>query len=82
MEKYEQERFAKLQKLREKGIDPFGGRYDNVQSIQSILESYSPECDDLKVKAAGRIMTMRPHGKTVFLDPGLDGKNTGIYQTR
>ncbi|MBM4054212.1 MAG: lysine--tRNA ligase [Planctomycetes bacterium] len=68
MEKYEQERFAKLQKLREKGIDPFGGRYDNTQSIQTILKEFVPERDDLKVKAAGRIMTMRPHGKTVFLD--------------
>lgn len=68
MEKYEQERFTKLQKLREKGIDPFGGRYDNVQSIQTILEGFVPDLDDVKAKAAGRIMTMRPHGKTVFLD--------------
>ena len=68
MDKYEQERLDKLHKLREKGIDPYGKRYDNTQSIQSIIESFVPEQNDIKVKAAGRISTMRPHGKTAFLD--------------
>lgn len=68
MDKYEQERFDKLQKLREKGIDPYGKRYDNKQSIQSILESFVPDQSDMKVKTTGRISTMRPHGKTAFLD--------------
>ncbi len=68
MEHFEQERLDKLQKLREKGIEPYGKRYDNTQSIQSILGSFIADRDDIKVKAAGRISTMRPHGKTAFLD--------------
>ncbi|MGQ3685688.1 MAG: lysine--tRNA ligase [Candidatus Loosdrechtia sp.] len=68
MDKYELERFEKLQRLREKGIEPYGKRYDNKQSIQSVIESFMPERDDIKAKAAGRISTIRPHGKTAFLD--------------
>lgn len=68
MENFEQERLDKLQKLREKRIDPYGKRYDNTQPIKSILDSFVADQDDGKVKAAGRISTMRPHGKTAFLD--------------
>ncbi|MCF6158602.1 MAG: lysine--tRNA ligase [wastewater metagenome] len=68
MDKYEQERFDKLQRLRERGIEPYGKRYDNKQSIQSVIESFVPERDNIRVKATGRISTMRPHGKTAFLD--------------
>src|SRR3990170_80138 len=68
MDKFEQERLDKLQKIREMGIEPYGKRYDNTQSIKSILDSFVPERTDIKVRAAGRISTMRPHGKTAFLD--------------
>lgn len=68
MEHYEQERLDKLQKMCEKGVEPYGKRYDNTQSIQSILDSFIADRDDIKVKTAGRISTMRPHGKTAFLD--------------
>jgi lysyl-tRNA synthetase class 2 len=52
MEHFEQERLDKLQKLREKGIEPYGRRYDNTQSIQSILDSFIADRDDIKAKAA------------------------------
>ncbi|MDR4508774.1 MAG: lysine--tRNA ligase [Candidatus Brocadiaceae bacterium] len=68
MDKYEQERLTKLRKLQEKEVEPYGRRYDNTQSIQSILESFVEERNDIKAKAAGRISTMRPHGKTAFVD--------------
>ncbi|OHB92751.1 MAG: lysine--tRNA ligase [Planctomycetes bacterium RIFCSPHIGHO2_12_39_6] len=68
MDKYEQERLDKLQKLCEKGIEPYGKRFDNTQSINAIIEKFIPEQNDIKVRAAGRIMTIRPHGKTAFMD--------------
>ncbi|OHB37441.1 MAG: lysine--tRNA ligase, partial [Planctomycetes bacterium GWA2_39_15] len=68
MDKFEQERIDKLQKLRESGIEPYGKRYDNTQPIKSVVECFVAERNDIKVKAAGRISTMRPHGKTAFLD--------------
>lgn len=81
MEHFEQERLDKLQKLREKGIEPYGRRYDNTQSIQSILDSFIADRDDIKVRAAGRISTMRPHGKTAFLDiKDWTGRISSIYK--
>ena len=68
MDKYEQERLDKLQKLCEKGIEPYGKRFDNTQSINAIIEKFIPEQNNIKVRAAGRIMTIRPHGKTEFMD--------------
>ena len=68
MDKYEQERLDKLQMLYEKGIVPYGKRFDNTQSINAIIEKFIPEQNDIKVRAAGRIMTIRPHGKTAFMD--------------
>ena len=68
MDKFEQERLDKLQKIREMGTEPYGKRYDNTQSIKFVLDSFVPERTDIKVRAAGRILTMRPHGKTAFLD--------------
>jgi len=68
MDKYEQERLDKLQKLCEKGIEPYGKRFDNTQSINAIIEKFIPEQNNIKVRAAGRIMTIRPHGKTAFMD--------------
>ena len=68
MDKYEQERLDKLQKLCEKGIEPYGKRFDNTQPINAIIEKFIPEQNDIKVRAAGRIMTIRPHGKTAFMD--------------
>jgi len=65
---YEEERLAKLHKLREKGVEPYGKRYNNTQSIHSIVKSFDPEQENINVKAAGRIVTKRPHGKTMFLD--------------
>src|SRR4030065_1076820 len=68
MDKFEQERFDKLLKLREKGVEPYGKRYDNTQPIKSILDSFVADREDIRVKTAGRIATMRPHGKTAFVD--------------
>jgi len=83
MDKFEQERLDKLQKIREMGTEPYGKRYDNTQSIKSILDSFVPERTDIKVRAAGRISTLRPHGKTAFLDiKDWTGKNTSLHKTR
>ncbi len=40
---YEQERRAKAQKLREMGLDPFGGRTDGLGSLAAIKSSYKSE---------------------------------------
>ncbi|MDV5167115.1 MAG: lysine--tRNA ligase [Candidatus Scalindua sp.] len=67
METLEQTRIGKLNKLREKGVDPYGAGYDNSTPLNELIENYSEEEEGKKVKCAGRIMTMRPHGKATFL---------------
>jgi lysyl-tRNA synthetase, class II len=67
---YEQERRAKLQKLRDLGVDPFGQRTEGLAPLASIKEQYKPEMGHdggPTVKAAGRIMLKRDMGKLSFL---------------
>jgi lysyl-tRNA synthetase class 2 len=61
------ERLKKLQTLRQMGIDPFGSCFPQSTPISSILGLYSPDRSDL-VTTAGRITSIRAHGKTAFLD--------------
>ncbi len=76
MEKHtEQEmvRREKLKYLREKGLDPFGQRFDrnnNTRSLQEKFDQYTKEelhdMDTELIKIAGRIMTIRGKGKAAF----------------
>jgi lysyl-tRNA synthetase class 2 len=67
---YEQERRQKRDKLRELGIDPYGGREAGVQPLAEIKAMYQPEMGHDAgpvVKAAGRIVLKRDMGKLSFL---------------
>jgi lysyl-tRNA synthetase class 2 len=67
LEDLEQTRIEKLNKLREKGVDPYGACYKNATPLKEVVEGYSEEDEGKKVKCAGRIMTMRRQGKASFL---------------
>jgi lysyl-tRNA synthetase class 2 len=67
---YEAERRAKLQKLRELGVDPFGNRVENLRPLREIKDSFKPEYGHdggPVVKGAGRVMFKRDMGKLSFL---------------
>lgn len=63
----------KMQDLIDKGIDPFGRRYDRTATTKSIKEAYldktREELEEMHetVKIAGRIMTKRRQGKIGFM---------------
>ena len=63
----------KIQDLIDKGIDPFGSRYDRTATTKSIKEAYldktREELEEMHetVKIAGRIMTKRRQGKIGFM---------------
>jgi len=66
-------RREKLDYLRDKGIDPFGQRFDrnnNTETLKQKFDQYSKEdlhdMDTETVKIAGRIMTKRGKGKAAF----------------
>ena len=76
LEKVQADRAAKLKKIRELGIDPYGGRYDGVEAISSILDRYVDEPQDppaedqdkdkQTAKTAGRLVLIRDMGKMIF----------------
>lgn len=67
-------RREKLDFLREKGIDPFGKKYDVNTTTKNLKEEFenstTEELDELKkeVSIAGRIMTKRGKGKAGFIN--------------
>lgn len=67
MEKFEQDRIEKLEKLKAMGINPYGVRYNGQKGLRSIVENYRNE-EGKRVRATGRISSLRPHGKAAFLD--------------
>jgi lysyl-tRNA synthetase class 2 len=67
---YEQERRQKMQRLRELGVDPFGGRVEGVQSLFSVRALHKPEFGQdggPAVKVAGRMVFVRDMGKLWFV---------------
>lgn len=69
----EQVRRTKMNALSEKGIDPFGHKFERTATSQSIKDQYGDksqqELNDLnvEVRVAGRIMTKRRAGKIGFM---------------
>ncbi len=63
----EEHRTAKLEKLRELGVEPYGNRYPDVQPIEPLVQEFEQrEGDDVRV--AGRITNHRELGKATFMD--------------
>lgn len=67
-----QVRFEKMTDMRERGLDPFGHRFDRSAHAGELHEQYeSIEKEalaeqDVEVTLAGRIMTKRGKGKVFF----------------
>jgi lysyl-tRNA synthetase class 2 len=61
----EEARREKLNALRERGVDPFAYRYERTHTAAEAVDSYQSE-REIDVDVAGRIVAMRPHGKTTF----------------
>lgn len=65
-------RREKLQKLREKGIDPYGGRFEVTHRPGELKEGFA---EGLPVRLAGRIVALRDSGKSIFFElSDLGGK--------
>lgn len=66
-------RREKMNSLREKGMDPFGKRFDRTHQAQQLIDQYGElekeeleQQEDIQVTIAGRIMTKRGKGKAGF----------------
>ena len=61
-------RRQKMKDLAELEIEPFGRRYQPTHCAQDIIENFDNFSEEDEVKIAGRVMAIRGHGKTSFLD--------------
>ncbi|MHC4636467.1 MAG: lysine--tRNA ligase [Planctomycetota bacterium] len=65
--KFERQRKEKLARIREMGIDPYGSRYDNIESAEDIKGRYIEGDDSQRARCAGRIVLHRDLGKLMFI---------------
>lgn len=65
----EQARREKLEALRQRGTNPFGYGYERSHSAAEAIAAHDPG-KRVSVKIAGRIVSLRGHGKTVFAHLG------------
>ena len=65
-------RLAKLDALRERGIEPYPVTYDRDRSVSEVREQFDALAPDsvteTDVRLAGRLMLIRRHGGLVFAD--------------
>lgn len=70
-----EERLKKLNKLKEKGIEPYPTKTQRDHSVEQLLSDFDAYVDEQKeVTIAGRVMSMREHGGMIFTDV-FDGTN-------
>ncbi len=67
-DKQREDRLRKLEELRNRGIEPYGERFETTGCLKELAEGFSDETAGKRVVAAGRIVSNRPHGKAGFLD--------------
>ena len=67
LKEYRQEQLAKVDQLRQLGVDPYPARTGRDRSIGSVIES-ADELTDQTVCLAGRLMGLRQHGQLAFID--------------
>ena len=81
-------RLEKLRSIRAGGHDPYPAHYDLTHEIPRILESFSHleaaelEAARRKVRTAGRMVSMRGHGKVSFAHLSQGGGRLQIYVRR
>src|SRR3989339_1430826 len=70
------DRQAKLKALQDKGINPFGGKLDNLTPITRALADFK---EGLLIVVSGRLMAKREHGKVIFIDLRDEAAKIQVY---
>ncbi|MGE5581764.1 MAG: lysine--tRNA ligase, partial [Bacillota bacterium] len=71
-------RLEKLKKLREKGINPFGERFNRTNNLQEITDNFS-QLENQAVTIAGRLISKRDQGKACFANIIDQSGNIQLY---
>jgi lysyl-tRNA synthetase class 2 len=67
IEKLEQQRQQKLERMIELGVDPYGQKYEGTTPAAELKEGYTDEKEGDAACAAGRIVLLRDIGKLIFV---------------
>ena len=65
---YEQARRSKADALRERGLDPFGGRFPDAIPAAEARRRFETDGEGAPARVAGRVTGLRTFGKLVFAD--------------
>ena len=65
--KFERQRQEKLSRIKEFGIDPYGGRYEGAEQADNIKRRFKDGDESQQAKCAGRIVLLRDIGKLIFI---------------
>jgi len=65
--KFEEQRLEKLGRIRQLGIEPYGGRYDGAKTAADIKAGFKDDDDNQQANCAGRIVLLRDIGKLIFI---------------
>ncbi|MFC1738246.1 lysine--tRNA ligase [Planctomycetota bacterium] len=65
--KFEKQRRQKLARLKELGIDPYGGRYDDTEAAGDVKQRFTEDDKTQRARCAGRITLLRDIGKLIFI---------------
>jgi len=79
-----QQRLTRIRELEAQGHRPYGRRYEFTHSIPDILAEYTAKTaeelvPEVRVRVAGRIMTLRHMGKAAFAHLQQNGERLQIY---
>jgi len=65
--KFEKQRQEKLSRIKEFGIDPYGGRYEGTEPAEDVKLRFKDGDESQQAKCAGRIVLLRDIGKLIFI---------------
>jgi len=65
--KFERQRQEKLSRIKELGIEPYGGRYEGSEPAEDVKSGYKDDDATQTAKCAGRIVLLRDIGKLIFM---------------
>jgi lysyl-tRNA synthetase class 2 len=67
VDRFEQQRQEKLSRIKESGIDPYGGTYEGAEPAQDVKSRFKDGDETQQAKCAGRMVLLRDIGKLIFI---------------
>ena len=76
------DRYAKLEALRDLGVEPYAYSYSTSHSLADAHDAYEEGADAERIRVAGRILSLRDMGKSAFAHLGDRSGRLQIYCKR